>query len=315
MSYCIPDECIVSDIPHKTRYIAPYVPGEKYTFTHEQQDKYYQMYRDSMFAITQKKGGWDCLRHYEIMANGCIPLFLGIDKCPTCTLEQFPKQLLRDAMENLRPWDEDAYNTEVGKMLEHMRQHLSCSSAASRFLRIMSEKSGKPVKSVLMITGHLGVNYSRELLWIGIKRLLGRDARETPSLDFLYDDYPVSRTSELYGKGFTYSRRIPGNLRSASPGVPIFGQDPDEADILDGISRHKWDVVLYGKIGPDELDEGSIEGMKYWREISSHYSSNEIAFLYGGDECQDMTTENRYSGHLMYHCQRGICFVREINTG
>jgi hypothetical protein len=30
----------------------------------------------------QKKGGWDCLRHYEIIGNGCMPYFENIEKCP-----------------------------------------------------------------------------------------------------------------------------------------------------------------------------------------------------------------------------------------
>ena len=36
------------------------------------------MYSNSIFAITNKKLGWDCLRHYEILMNGCVPLYLDI---------------------------------------------------------------------------------------------------------------------------------------------------------------------------------------------------------------------------------------------
>jgi hypothetical protein len=73
-------------------------------------------------------------------------------------------------------------------------------------------------------------------------------------------------------------------------------------------------VVLYGKVGPDELEGGSMEHMSFWEEVSKSYGPNEVAFLYGGDECQDMTTMNRYSAHLLKHVSHGICFVREINT-
>ena len=36
------------------------------------------------------------MRHYEILMNGCIPLFLDIDKCPEKILTNFPKKILFD---------------------------------------------------------------------------------------------------------------------------------------------------------------------------------------------------------------------------
>ena len=45
-------------------------------------------------AITYKKTGWDCMRHYEILMNGCIPLFLDIESCPKKIMEDIPKQRL-----------------------------------------------------------------------------------------------------------------------------------------------------------------------------------------------------------------------------
>jgi tRNA-dihydrouridine synthase len=53
------------------------------------------MYQNSVFALTYRKGGWDCFRHYEILMNGCIPLHLEINKCPDKTLEKIPKDLLK----------------------------------------------------------------------------------------------------------------------------------------------------------------------------------------------------------------------------
>ena len=50
------------------------------------------MYQDSIFALTYKKAGWDTLRHYEILMNGCLPIFLDIENCPTDTMVNFPKK-------------------------------------------------------------------------------------------------------------------------------------------------------------------------------------------------------------------------------
>ena len=52
------------------------------------------MYSNSIFAITNKKLGWDCLRHYEILMNGCIPLFFNIEDCPKSILKTLPKERL-----------------------------------------------------------------------------------------------------------------------------------------------------------------------------------------------------------------------------
>ena len=41
-----------------------------------------------------KKGGWDCMRHYEILANSCIPYFPEINDCPSTTMVPFPKHLI-----------------------------------------------------------------------------------------------------------------------------------------------------------------------------------------------------------------------------
>lgn len=54
-----------------------------YAFTTEQ--AYYQDLQESKFGITIKRAGWDCMRHYEIAANGSVPCFRRISEKPkTC---------------------------------------------------------------------------------------------------------------------------------------------------------------------------------------------------------------------------------------
>jgi hypothetical protein len=43
---------------------------------------YYADIRRSSFGITLKRGGWDCLRHYEIAANGAVPCFRDLEDKP-----------------------------------------------------------------------------------------------------------------------------------------------------------------------------------------------------------------------------------------
>ena len=54
-----------------------------YAFTSEQ--AYYDDISQSRFAVTTKRGGWDCLRHYEIAAAGAVPCVRHLDSKPlTC---------------------------------------------------------------------------------------------------------------------------------------------------------------------------------------------------------------------------------------
>ncbi len=70
----------------------PYHDGG-YQFNTEQ--SYYDDYYNSKFGITMKKAGWDCMRHYEIMANGCLPLFMNFENCPDRTLTNLDRDLLK----------------------------------------------------------------------------------------------------------------------------------------------------------------------------------------------------------------------------
>ena len=304
LSYSIPEELIVSsyEVAEKLDAVSPLVPGDAtdYAFGLGQEADYYAMYKSSRFALTQKKGGWDCLRHYEILANGSIPIFEELDKCPLDTMTSFPKTLLANASKDLLPW----YNTEDQQrkyvehrsaLLDHVRTHCSCSAVAKNML---SRIPSIPTK-ILMLTGHKGVNYTRELTWIGIKRTVDI-AVEWPPIDYLYDSY--SQDAPLYGNGYTYSRRLPESLRVAL----------SESEVIQSIKEKRWDLIIYGKVGPDEGVEGSLPNLPLWEHVFKRYSRDEIAFFYGGDGMQDMTWGNRYSTHLVQHCDYARCFVREL---
>jgi hypothetical protein len=64
------------------------------TYGFETEEEYYKMYRQSLFGLTSKKGGWSTMRHFEIIANGSLPYFVDIENCPKNTLFKWPKDLL-----------------------------------------------------------------------------------------------------------------------------------------------------------------------------------------------------------------------------
>lgn len=82
----------------KDRVRAHSDPRDRSTYIFTTEADYYHDYARSLFAFTTKKGGWQSMRTLEIMANGCIPLFLDLEQCPHTTLMQLPKPELLEAL-------------------------------------------------------------------------------------------------------------------------------------------------------------------------------------------------------------------------
>lgn len=91
ISFSIPEEKILSAAPeHQDQLIASHVVdpevagrlgrGTAYAFSDEA--AYYADLQRSRYGITTKRAGWDCLRHYEQAANGCVPCFRHLDRKP-----------------------------------------------------------------------------------------------------------------------------------------------------------------------------------------------------------------------------------------
>jgi len=101
ISFAIPKDKILKEVDQKpNNLLAPLVPGKLKTYIYNDEKSYYEMYSKSVFAITNKKAGWDCLRHYEILMNGCIPLFLDLKSCPQLTMTTIPKKRLLEVFNN-----------------------------------------------------------------------------------------------------------------------------------------------------------------------------------------------------------------------
>lgn len=94
ISFAIPDNVIKKDIINKSQFFGTVYPGNTDTYVFKNEEEYYNDYYKSYYGVTCKKGGWDCLRHYEILANRCIPYFLDLNNCPKMTLHTFPKDII-----------------------------------------------------------------------------------------------------------------------------------------------------------------------------------------------------------------------------
>ena len=57
------------------------------------ENEYYEEYGKSLFGYTSVKSGWDCLRHYEIISQYCLPYFEDFQYKPTSIMTNWPVDL------------------------------------------------------------------------------------------------------------------------------------------------------------------------------------------------------------------------------
>lgn len=62
--------------------LASTLPNSKVTYSFSTENEYYRDLQTSRFGVTTKRSGWDCLRHYEIAANGAVPCFRDLVEKP-----------------------------------------------------------------------------------------------------------------------------------------------------------------------------------------------------------------------------------------
>jgi hypothetical protein len=149
ISFSIPEEHLAPAEHPKTALLARHVvdpevasvvDGGKtgYVFEHEQD--YFADLRSARFGVTTKKAGWDCLRHYELAASGCVPCFRDLaDKPARCAphgLDDTNSVAYTDARELLRRLEsmsQEEYERRQAGALAWAAQHTT-RRVAERFL-------------------------------------------------------------------------------------------------------------------------------------------------------------------------------------
>jgi hypothetical protein len=92
----IPKKKIIKKINNKpTNLLAPLIPYRNKTYIYDNEKDYYNMWQNSIFGISYSPSSWwESVRYYEMLMNGCIPLILNLEKCPSNTLTKLPKKKL-----------------------------------------------------------------------------------------------------------------------------------------------------------------------------------------------------------------------------
>jgi len=131
--FAIPGCKITSHKLNKTQEYGSIIPGQDgYKFDIEQE--YYDDYNKSYFGVTMKKAGWDCMRHYEILANNCIPYFTDLEDCPKQTLTNLPKELLLEAKKLANNFEEQKYFSILEELFDYTKNNLTTKKLAQYIL-------------------------------------------------------------------------------------------------------------------------------------------------------------------------------------
>lgn len=273
ISYAAPRELIVDRVPEKSEHVSGLMSKSKgagYRFTAGQQDAYYEQYRRAFLAATRKRGGWDCLRHVEIMLNGSLPLFENLDACPRWTMTHYPRPLLAAIAERyqqrtddgggkaLDAINPDAYARDAQSVLTHLREKQTTESIARDLLRWMGAEDAK---RVLFLTPVRKPNYACDLLFHGLRSLLGAGCVDVNKRWWMVDTLAPERYRGLYGNGFTYAGLLPDI-------------DIDRSDVRNAIRRRAFDLVVYGCVE---------YGTPYLGTVRRHYDRERVALIDGGD--------------------------------
>jgi hypothetical protein len=134
ITFALPTSKLAKPTTNKIQEFATCVPGQPETYVFKEETPYYEDYQKSYYGVTMKKAGWDCMRHYEILGNYCMPYFIGLEECPEDTLANFPKEMLLEAKELANNFDEQRYFSILNDVFEHTKQNLTTKSLANYVL-------------------------------------------------------------------------------------------------------------------------------------------------------------------------------------
>jgi hypothetical protein len=264
ITFSIPEEKIVKSFPKKTKLLSNLIPGDLKTYIYHTEKEYYDEYQSSYFAMTTKKAGWDCMRHYEIIANGCLPYFPEIEMCPLFTMVILPKHLIIESNKLYEKMKSNLNNhlkeySELWiEMMSYLKKYLTTQKVS---LSILQRTGYKNVNKILFLSGCIRPDYLRCLTLHGLKHSIGNKCHDYPRLPHMYTNF---KGGPLYGKGFSYSKLLEPSMRN----------DDLDRTIVEDIKNNHYDIIIYGSYH---------RGMPFYEVVCQHYPPRKIILLCGED--------------------------------
>lgn len=300
--------------------------------------KYREDMSNSLFVLTYKKGGWDCLRHYEILAAGALPLFVEINKSPNGTLTAHPKRLYerilnwpglslnasrsvtnRHVMEftnlafDMSSFDKKLYMAVSAALRQYTLNVLTTKAMAKYVLETIRSHQMTQLgsistvlpKNILYLTHHDDDmnkgDYLTDMILHGLKKLLGDNA---------VTDFPKRNPLYKLDKDFNKSSEYYVNRKKLYGFGFSWAQTIDDWDISDlrnygridnNIETNAYDLIILGSGHRD----GYRSILNFWKSICHYYKPYQIATIDGADYHLRRKFLNKYSSCV------GIIFSRE----
>ena len=289
LSYSIPLKFIKSiNQVKKTRLFSPLIPVDKKTYIYKDEDSYNKNYSESYFSFTYRKGGYDCLRHYEILANNSIPFFIDINNIPNKTMTTFPKSIVKNAMKSLKNNSKKKYifDRYIQQLNTYTINNLTCEKTAENFINLINKLNGKKSNKKILMINNNTINYSIMTLCYGLRKNLKNNFIDFPKLTPLYTKkhYNLHIEDDIY---------------------------IDRNNIEYKIKDKFYDYIIFGSIGPDEPNYDKIN--KYESLARNSYKKTEIIYIFGGDRPFNIYIDNVFNDYLSNYLKKGVCFVRELD--
>lgn len=265
ISFSIARSVIVDAVPEKTRKFANVQPDEPNVvakYIHTSEAAYYADYQTSLFGFTRRKNGWDCNRHYEILANGCIPHFVDLARLPPTTMHDFPRGLVLYGMQSAKLDDRASYEGTIRALLDYTRTNLTTDARAKNVLAVMDKRDAT---SVLILSSDPSPDYMRDNLVHGFKTLMGARCVDSVAVPYLYDSFPPELVPSLYGRGFTYTRRLPATFHTQC----------NRTNLEQRIAEREFDLIVYGSVH---------RGVPLHDQVMAAYDPSEVAYICGEDD-------------------------------
>mmetsp|Transcript_52761 Transcript_52761/g.122795 ORF Transcript_52761/g.122795 Transcript_52761/m.122795 type:complete len:305 (+) Transcript_52761:1-915(+) len=275
--------------------------------------EYKRMYREARYALSPRKGGWETMRIYEILASGSVPFIKDVDAIPGGALAFLDKELIRHAMAlpgvdhvNLRVHDRtfqfETYEMLAAALLRHTQQRLSTEALA----RYMLAAVGRPHATHVLYVANCGHgDYQCYLSLHGLRSILGTGLVDVPKLPYMYRPHlrameemqrttvcpqplctvltgsfsrPVVKShgaqSPVYGGGFSYGFRLEEVALNRSQTL-----------IMRQIRGREFDLVVFGNAELQDFRDDATGRLirRLWELIQHHYTPGETLVIDGRD--------------------------------
>ena len=264
ISFSSPYRCASDPKQFREKTISDIVPGRPYSF--DSQHEYYSEYAASSYAISHKKGGWDCFRHIEILMNGAIPLMPDAFEIPKYSMVHYPKGTLKCTAKMSEGQIRTPNFSTRAKLIRFFNENLTSRAMTDYMLRCARVQNSE---RILFIDHRLpfSPDYQSIFTLIGLKQTFGNSCTAMQPVSYLYEGWRGASRS-LYGRGFGYARSLPGITADSHRLIMSL------KSVVKRLKQQEYDLVVFGSI---------MRNLKIFEELRPYLDPTRTIVINGED--------------------------------